>query len=401
MVAGANQVGRGTFSRGDGAVLPAWKWSEREFDFLQWNMTMMNSDWCRRLWRALLVGAVSIAAIAAASAQNGERPTLHTEESYVDEVTRSMTTTLAIDDPMAVLGFVLDSLPDRVKVYPTENYYYFSFFQSGVRYAGNIRIEPNDEGGQAVHFTYFEDETEWHEEVNLKHIVLEASQGVTVEKLEKFLYRISYKGKSVVFALNDLSTVKPPSAVITQDETFIGPIFDESGIRFFLVFNSKQKVFHYILDETRGVADTLFPSGRTDRIVIGKRTGFAFYRDNRLDRKILIGVYEANMRLNTYFDGPFDQLPDAFVEGETLRNAILAVEPRLKGHIDRFGSDPGGEVRYMIDPYLPYRKVDDLYVYHRCASKRIHAADYYRCFDFNNLEGVKPGDSDRPRRTSR
>src|SRR5215470_5451231 len=334
-----------------------------------------------------------------AVAQNAEVPRLETNQAYLEEVMR--TTALSINDPMAVFGFVLDSLPDRVKVYPTENYYYFSFFQSGVRYAGNIRIEPNDEGGQAVHFTYFEDETEWHEEVNLKHIVLEASQGVTVERLEKFLSRISFKGKSVVFALNDLSTVKPPSAVTTQDETFIGPIFDESGIRFFLVFNSKQKVFHYILDETHGVARMFFTSQRSDRILIGKRTGFAFYRDHRLDRKILVGVYEANLRLNTYFDGPFDQLPDAFVEGETLRNAILAVEPRLKGHIDRFGSDPGGEVRYMIDPYLPYRKVDDLYAYHRCASKRIHAADYYRCFDFNNLEGVKPAASDRPRRTSR
>src|SRR5262249_45155848 len=119
---------------------------------------------------------------------------------------------------------------------------------------------------------------------------------------------------------------------------------------------------------------------RTDRILIGKRTGFAFYRDHRLNRKIMIGAHEGDMRLNTYFDGPFDQLPDNFIQGETLRKAILEVQPSLKGQIDRLGSAPGGEVRFMIGPYLPYRKIDDLYPFHSCATARRQADDYYDCF---------------------
>ena len=118
------------------------------------------------------------------------------------------------------------------------------------------------------------------------------------------------------------------------NEKFIGPIFDESGIRFFLVYNSKLKLFMYILDETVKVADQFFHSPSTDRILIGKRTGFAFYRDHHMDRKIMIGAYEENIRLNNYFGGPFDQLPDNFIEGETLRDAILHVQPDLKGEID-------------------------------------------------------------------
>jgi hypothetical protein len=350
------------------------------------DVTRMKDDWSRSLRHLLCVGIIFVVTAGVASAQSVQRPELHTEESYIDEVTRP--TVLAVNDPMAVFAFVFDSLHDRVKVYPTENYYYFSFFQGGVKYAGNIRIEPDDSGGQTVHFTYFEEASEWHEDVSLKHIVLDASRDVTVEKLDKFTYRLTYKGKSVVFVLNDLSGITPPASVIGPNETFIGPIFDESGIRFFLLYNSKLRDFHYILDETQPVADALVPTRRTDRILIGTRTGFAFYRDHRLDRKILIGVYEGNMRLNTYFDGPFDQLPDAFVKGETLRNAILQVQPSLKGHIDRFGSDPGGEIRFMIDPYLPYRKVEDVYVYHQCASRRIHAANYYDCFVFNKLEGA-------------
>ena len=72
-------------------------------------------------------------------------------------------------------------------------------------------------------------------------------------------------------------------------------------------------------------------------ILVGKRTGFAYYRDHRLERKILIGVFEQNVRLNNYFDGPFDQLPDNFIEGDTLRQAIIDSDPGLKGKIDRLG----------------------------------------------------------------
>jgi hypothetical protein len=324
----------------------------------------------------------------AAMAQSPQLPRLETNQTYVEEVTRL--DSLAVTDPMAVFSFVLGSLPDRVTVYPTENYYYFSFIHHGVRYAGNIRIEPQDSGGQTVHFTYYEDMSEWREDTPDNHVVLAPSLGVTVEKVDRLLYRISYREKSVLFALNDLSQVKPPATAINPNERFIGPIFDESGVRFFLVYSPKLKNFHYILDETVSVADEFFSPPATDRILIGKRTGFAFYRDHHLDRKILIGAHESNMRLNTYFDGPFDQLPDNFIEGETLREAILQIQPNLKGKIDRFGSDPGGEVRFSIDPYVPYQKVDDLYAIHRCALGKLKiATTYYACFA-STLGGLPP-----------
>jgi hypothetical protein len=239
-----------------------------------------------------------------------------------------------------------------------------------------------------VHFTYYQDWSEWRQDSPLTHVVLDGSRGVGVEKIERLVYRLSYGGKSVIFALNDLSQVKPPAGALAPGEKFIGPIFDESAIRFFLVYNSKLKVFHYILDETVKVADEFFPTRRTDRIVIGKRTGFAFYRDRRRERKILVGVYEGNYRLNTYFDGPFDQLPDNFIEGETLRQAILEISPGLKGRIDRFGSSPNGEVRFLIKPYASYKSESDLYGVDKCARTRVRAASYYACF------AAEPADTD-------
>jgi hypothetical protein len=132
----------------------------------------------------------------------------------------------------------------------------------------------------------------------------------------------------------------------------------------------------------------------TDRIVIGKRTGFAFYRDHKRDRKILIGVFESNARVNSYYDGPFDQLPDNFIEGEALRSAILATEPELAGKIDRFGGEPTGTSRFMIAPYLHYRSEDQLQIFHTCAeSKQVPADSYYACFVIEQDYGAEAAQS--------
>jgi hypothetical protein len=286
---------------------------------------------------------------------------------------------------MKVFTFVFNSLPDRVKIYPTENYFYFKFTHYGVEYAGNIRLDANDRDKGKVQFAYYEQMSGWLDDTPGYFHALDESNGVKIEKLERFLYRLSYAGKSVVFELNDLSQVKPPANALAPEETFIGPVFDDSGVRFFLIYNSAINNFLYILDETVNVTDDFVAKPGGDRLLVGKRTGFVFYRDQRRDRKILIGVYAENVDVNNYFDGPFDQLPDNFIEGETLRNAILTVQPNLKGKIDRFGGTPDGELRYTIGPYLIYKRLQEFDGVDRCAG-RTHSSDaaYYGCFILNH-----------------
>jgi hypothetical protein len=335
----------------------------------------MNSFPRTLLWLFFALGS----AFGGAAAQEPQRPILHTNEAYLEEAMRS--STLEINDPKAVFAYVFATLPERVNVYPTENYYYFTFIYDGVPYDGNIRLDASNRDEGKVIFAYSEDLEEWRGETEVSHVILDASMGVALEKLEPLVYRMTFEQKSVVFALNDLSQVRPPPSALAPNEKFIGPIFDESGIRFFLVYDSKLKLFHYILDETVKVPDQFERSKRTDRILIGKRTGFAFYKDLLRERKIMIGAYVGNMRVNNYFDGPFDQLPDNFIEGETLRAAILEVDPSLKGQIDRFGGSPDGSQRFAIDAYLPYQSESDLYPVDRCAtSKKGDAAAYYACF---------------------
>ena len=317
-------------------------------------------------------------------------PLLETNQGYVEELARPAT--LAIDDPMAVFAFVLDSLPERVKVYPTGNYYYFRFIHNGSQYAGNIRLDAISREDGKLNFDYYVDTTEWKDDLPVKHLLLGASQGVTIEKVEDLVYRVSYKGRSVVFALNDLSQVKPPPGAIAPDERFLGTIFDESAIRFFLVYNHKLKQFLYILDETERVPDEFFRAKATDRILIGERTGFAFYRDLKRERKILIGAFAANSFVNNYFDGPFDQLPENVMPGDTLRDVILEIEPDLKGKIDRLGWFTDGSGQYLVHPYMLYRKLDELTVFHACAtSKTVLVSAYYNCFVIDDSRvGEKP-----------
>lgn len=338
---------------------------------------------------------VAALGVGLAPAVASDFPRLYTNEAFVQDATR--TTALAIDDTKAVFAFVLSSLPERVTVYPTENYYYFSFYHNSTRYAGNIRLDVMDRDAGKLHFAYFQDFTEWTNEPDMKYVVFDGSHGVTVEKLDRLIYRVSHGGKSVVFALNDMSKVVPPAHAIGPDEKYLGPVFDESAIRFFLLYNRKLKAFHYILDETVRVADELIPAANTDRILIGRRTGFAYYRDHRLDRKILIGVFEGNSRVNNYFDGPFDQLPDNFIEGEALREAILEVEPSLAGQIDRLGISPDGANRYLIGPYLHYRLEEELVVFHQCAtSKDVPADQYYNCFVIDDVDVQPDADAEPP-----
>ena len=338
----------------------------------------MNGTWSAIQFRSALIGTLAVAVTASAS-MAAERPRLYTNQQYIEDVTRD--TSLPLDDPRGMFAFVFESLPERVKVYPTENYYYFHFYHDGTRYGGNIRLDAKDRDQGKLHFAFFPELTEWMKNDAVEYRLFGTEDGVVVEKIGHLLYRVSFGGKSIVFELNDLSKVAPPVTALAPDDQYLGPMHDESGIRFFLVFNKRLKLFHYLLDETTRVADELFPSSFTNRILIARRTGFAFYDEHRLKRKILIGVFEANGSVNNYFDGPFDQLPDNFVKGDELRVAIVAAEPHLAGEIDTHGGSLDGSSRYLIGPYIYYRDEAELRPIHECATNKEIPRDlYHACF---------------------
>lgn len=340
----------------------------------------------RMLLLLLLLLLLADLSFATVQAQRDGKPQLHTIEQDIVEAARR--STLDIADLPAVFAFVLRSVPERAQVHPTENYYYFRFVHNGTPYTGNIRLAAADRDQGKVHFTYGEQPSDWRPEPDVKHAPLDAGQGVAVTKIAPLTYSVSHRGRTVTFVLNDLSAVKPKDGTLRADERYLGPIFDESGVRFFLVFNARLKVFHYLLDETVNPADELASGAGSEPILIGRRTGFAFYRDG--ERKVLIGVNERNSRLNTVYDGPFDQLPENFIEGESLRDAMTAADPSAKGRIDRFGNYLDDDGRFLIHPYLLYRDLNDLLVFHRCmTSRRVAEARRPLCFVIDNDEAQR------------
>src|SRR5690606_35104610 len=115
----------------------------------------LGQGWRRGAGRTLPALALLGAILTAPAFAGGKEhwPKLHTNEQYLEELQQGGG--LDIADLRAVFAFVFGSLDDEVTVYPTENYYYFSFFHRGVPYQGNIRLATVDRDEGVLHFAYF------------------------------------------------------------------------------------------------------------------------------------------------------------------------------------------------------------------------------------------------------
>jgi hypothetical protein len=285
-----------------------------------------------------------------------------------------------VGDVIATFRHVFAAVPDEARVYPTENYYYFTFFSGGVEYAGNLRLDAADRDDGVLHFAYYPQNTPWGGESETQYRALSRAEGVEVAKTGELRYEVTFEARTVEFKLHDLADVEPPAEALRDDDRYLGPVFDESGIGFYLMFDRERLEFLFVLDEREPPHDD-FVQLHPDHpaLEIGRRTGFALYRDRFAPRRILVGVYFENVALNNYLDGPFDQLPDNFLDGDALKEAIIARHPELEGEIDRFGVFRAHPGRYLVNPYLNYRSVEELERLLRCADPALEEDRFYAC----------------------
>lgn len=331
---------------------------------------------------ALIVTATAALAGSGAGAGAGAGETsagIETNQAWIESLRKGIK--LKIESTEDAFEFVFSRLPDQVLVYPTENYYYFTFSSEGVIYAGNLRLAARDRDKGVLHFAAFKQANQSSGAGEMLYKALTIKDGVKVEKLKFLSYRVSYKGKPVIFQLNDVSAIKPAKDIIAAGEKYLGLVVDESGLRFFLLYNQIHKEFVYVLDETGGVLDQFDESEISQRILIGQRTGFVFYDHHYLDRRVLIGVNEANSVINNYFDGPADQLPENHIVDDNLRKFIIDSDPSMTDRLDGFGYLKSGEGRYLIAPYTQYQSIEELAGYDQCATDPKLAAEFYdACF---------------------
>jgi hypothetical protein len=273
-----------------------------------------------------------------------------------------------LDSLDQVFGLVFSSLDDTVYVFPTENYYYFVFHANGKEIWGNIRLprEERDRGYLCFAYWEFDNFPQQMEDPNYfsESDMMGPEKGVMITRLSELVYEVEYTGKRVVFMLNNLKQNMPESVLLRKDEKFLMHTCDESGLRFYLLFNEKTNDFLYVLDEEKDLSEDFF--NLNENFLFGKRTQFVFYDDVKYSRKVLVAVNAENIKRNNYYDGPFDQLADNFITISTgLKKCLNQAYPYAKGRLNDYGEfvDDDGkptDVRMAITPYYDYYTMEDL-----------------------------------------
>jgi hypothetical protein len=95
----------------------------------------------------------------------------------------------------------------------------------------------------------------------------------------------------------------------------------------------------------------------------GQLSRFVFWVESaRGNRKVLVAVRHASVTLNDYYDGPFDQLADNYVDQSQRSEYMQQAFPALRGQIDKFGyyTRMVGSQRVAITCYGIYVAKTDL-----------------------------------------
>ena len=231
-------------------------------------------------------------------------------------------------------GRVFSGLGDQVTIYPSENYYYFILFVDGRQIWGNMRLPTRSRDNGVLSFAYFQfnEFPSIASERFVRTKFFSQEDGLILSKVDRFTYRVNFRGKAVTFNLHQLSQDPPRLFPLGENEVFVERTVDESGYQFFLLFNEESNYFLWVLNEEEGVSDILEPLGDAPDLLIGKRSGFAFWIDQAHgDRKVLASVRSLNVQRNDYYDGPFDQLADNYVDETEISEYMQRALPGLRG----------------------------------------------------------------------
>ena len=256
-----------------------------------------------------------------------------------------------LHDSRAMFAHVFAWIPESAYAYPTERFYYFKLDVGEREVMGNLRLADLDKG--TLSFAYFTlpDKETWIR-------TFTAKDGLEIEKRSSSEYQLTFEGKSVTFEIQRTDVRGPAALATLPAEEFVGQLFDESGMRFFVLYNHATNSFYEVLNDEEGVADRLLPVGDTS-FVIGERTGFVFYVDAQYRRTLLVGVDLENVKRNNYLDGPGDQVPIAL----DLREKLHVAYPNtlLGDGVDEHGVyvNKTEWSRIAVSPYIRYASLTE------------------------------------------
>ena len=291
---------------------------------------------------------------------------LYTNQKYINGINEP----LDLDNQVKVFDYIFQMLDTVITVYPTENYYYFELAVNGRDLKGNIALFVNERDKGIINFSYQDKGGACRDCPTTidKDSKITSKDGLLTEKINDFEYNLTFRGKKVKFILNDVGLIPPNKLNLDTNEEYVGTTYDESGLKFNLIFDNKNKHLFWTLNQ-EGQTPEVFIS-YTNSLEVGQRTEFFFYLDSTFHRKVLIGVKKENIDQNNWYDGPFDQLPDNYIKTGRLdlQKYLLQCYPGYKGKIDAYGNFlDDSSSRIAITSYLIYNNREEvLKVYFAC-----------------------------------
>lgn len=344
----------------------------------------------------IVVGALGASARGPGARDRGPKEPAR-QFSTNEEFINGLYAGLDLSSTTAVFRYVFHQLRSEVTVYPTENYYYFEFPARGKMVGGSLNLAPGDRDRGILGFGYY---TKVPDKSRAKFYFargggadLTEKDGVRVTRLAEDRYAVRFEGKTVVFVLNPARAAPPDAARLLPGERFVGTTFDESGLRFHLLFHERTRRLFWILDEDGFVPESF---SRDRDLVMGDRTEYVFWDDSLRARKVLIGVAGLNVVQNNWYDGPFDQLPDNEVAG-----GRLDLKPFLLAHYGGDSTGVGGRVtaadidsfgnysresRMAVAPYTVYFSARDLAFADSCRGLGLSPEEHCRCLTEQRYE---------------
>lgn len=314
-----------------------------------------------------------------------EKETEHRSSGIItnEKFIQTLYTNVDMKNPKEVFKHVYAQLNDEITIFPSENVYYIKFSLLGKIYNGTITMYIEDRAKGVLGFAYVTREEHKSRQKYFPMIGefydFSKKDGLEMKEIDDFTYSVTYLGKTVIFHLFNDGAKPPTKAKLRSDEVFVGPTFDESGLRFFLIFNKTVSKLYWVLNEDGFVPETFYRV--SDNLVIGDRTEFAFYDDKANNRKIMVGVEGENVMQNNWYDGPFDQLPDNYVKTGKLhvQEYLEKHYPYYKGAIDKYGNflKKKGS-RIAVAPYIVYFSRSDLNFVDSLAALGMATPEFYK-----------------------
>ena len=277
-----------------------------------------------------------------------------------------------------IARFAFRKIPFVAEIIPTERYYYFRL---GVREGsamGNFRLVNAEEGFMTMGYSRISNPEETGQP-----LFLNAERGALIMHLFSRYWLVSYAGHFVVFVMPPEVYSAPSNFRLEAEEEYVGWDRDESGVAFHLLYNKKLPSFYYVLDQSLApIEDLQVPS--TD-LFLGKLTAFVYWTPEGSDRKYLIAARDADIKANTYYDGPFDQVPAR----RPMRDLIYAAYPYIKlGGTDPFGNFClSNAVKMAIGPYMPYSDLEEIKtLYAHCHKLARNPLELRQCMTYDDKQ---------------